>query len=118
MSRSRAWWDSIEQLSHFMFKFTQMSQKQRIIQRNRCERLSELLSWNSLTRKYCLARDMAFSRAFPDIYNLTDTPEGGLIHKSPSLFFPHPYSEAGTPKGSRGLSLSDTDQDSRDGTDK
>ncbi|KAI6653321.1 Glycogen synthase [Oopsacas minuta] len=116
--RNRSWWDSIEQLSNFMFKFTQMSQKQRIIQRNRCERLSELLSWTSLTKKYSLARNMAFSRAFPDIYNLPDLKEAGLIHRSPSLFFPHPYSEVGTPKGSRGCSFSSTDQDSRDDTDK
>ena len=101
-----------------MFKFTQMSQKQRIIQRNRCERLSELLSWSSLTKKYNIARDMAFARAFPEIYTLPDSTEGSLIHKSPSLFFPHPYSEAGTPKGSRGLSLSDTDQESREETEK
>lgn len=115
--RNRAWWDSVEQLSNFMFKFSQMSQKQRIIQRNRCERLSELLSWSSLSRKYEQARNLAFSRAFPDIYVLPEATEGGLMHRSPSLFFPHPYSEVGTPKGSRGYS-SDTDPDSKEELDK
>ena len=40
--------ESIEQLANIMFDFCGMSRRQRIIQRNRTERLSELLDWNSL----------------------------------------------------------------------
>lgn len=40
--------DSINQLAHFMFDFAKMSRRQRIIQRNRTERLSDLLDWRNL----------------------------------------------------------------------
>lgn len=40
--------ESIDQLANIMFDFCGMSRRQRIIQRNRTERLSELLDWNSL----------------------------------------------------------------------
>lgn len=40
--------DSINQLSHFMFDFAKMTRRQRIIQRNRTERLSDLLDWRNL----------------------------------------------------------------------
>lgn len=40
--------DSINQLSTYMFDFTKMSRRQRIIQRNRTERLSDLLDWRNL----------------------------------------------------------------------
>lgn len=40
--------DSINQLSTFMFDFAKMSRRQRIIQRNRTERLSDLLDWRNL----------------------------------------------------------------------
>lgn len=40
--------DSINQLATFMFDFAKMSRRQRIIQRNRTERLSDLLDWRNL----------------------------------------------------------------------
>lgn len=40
--------ESINQLSTFMFDFAKMSRRQRIIQRNRTERLSDLLDWRNL----------------------------------------------------------------------
>ena len=40
--------DSIRQLAQFMFDFTRLSRRQRIIQRNRTERLSDLLDWRNL----------------------------------------------------------------------
>lgn len=40
--------DSINQLAHFMFDFAKMTRRQRIIQRNRTERLSDLLDWRNL----------------------------------------------------------------------
>ncbi len=40
--------DSIRQLAQYMFDFSRMSRRQRIIQRNRTERLSDLLDWRNL----------------------------------------------------------------------
>uniref|UniRef100_A0A8D3CHG7 Glycogen [starch] synthase n=1 Tax=Scophthalmus maximus TaxID=52904 RepID=A0A8D3CHG7_SCOMX len=42
--------DSCNQLTQFMFSFCQQSRRQRIIQRNRTERLSDLLDWRYLGR--------------------------------------------------------------------
>uniref|UniRef100_A0A7N8X964 Glycogen [starch] synthase n=1 Tax=Mastacembelus armatus TaxID=205130 RepID=A0A7N8X964_9TELE len=42
--------------------------RQRIIQRNRTERLSDLLDWRYLGRYYTAARHMALAKAFPDTY--------------------------------------------------
>ncbi|OWF47958.1 glycogen [starch] synthase [Mizuhopecten yessoensis] len=40
--------DSIQELSQYMFDFTCLSRRQRVIQRNRTERLSDLLDWKNL----------------------------------------------------------------------
>lgn len=40
--------DSIRQLAQYMFDFTRLSRRQRVIQRNRTERLSDLLDWRNL----------------------------------------------------------------------
>lgn len=40
--------ESCNQLTQFLFDFSQLTRRQRIIQRNRTERLSELLDWNTL----------------------------------------------------------------------
>ena len=40
--------DSVNQLAQFMFDFSCLSRRQRIIQRNRTERLSEMLDWKNL----------------------------------------------------------------------
>lgn len=42
--------ESCNQLTQFMFSFCQQSRRQRIIQRNRTERLSDLLDWRYLGR--------------------------------------------------------------------
>lgn len=42
--------ESCNQLTQFMFSFCQQSHRQRIIQRNRTERLSDLLDWRYLGR--------------------------------------------------------------------
>ncbi|GAA6078726.1 glycogen [starch] synthase, liver, partial [Tachysurus ichikawai] len=42
--------ESCHQLTQFMFTFCQQSRRQRIIQRNRTERLSDLLDWRYLGR--------------------------------------------------------------------
>lgn len=40
--------ESVKQLAHYMFDFTRLNRRQRIIQRNRTERLSDLLDWRNL----------------------------------------------------------------------
>lgn len=39
---------TVQQLAHYMFDFARLSRRQRIIQRNRTERLSDLLDWRNL----------------------------------------------------------------------
>ncbi|CAM4384523.1 unnamed protein product [Leuciscus chuanchicus] len=60
--------ESCNQLTSFLFQFCQQSRRQRIIQRNRTERLSDLLDWRYLGRYYISARHMALAKAFPDTY--------------------------------------------------
>lgn len=40
--------DSVQQLAHYMYDFARLSRRQRVIQRNRTERLSDLLDWRNL----------------------------------------------------------------------
>lgn len=40
--------DSVKQLAQYMFDFTRLNRRQRIIQRNRTERLSDMLDWRNL----------------------------------------------------------------------
>ncbi len=40
--------ESVKQLADQMFDFTRLNRRQRIIQRNRTERLSDLLDWRNL----------------------------------------------------------------------
>lgn len=42
--------ESCNQLTSFLFQFCKQSRRQRIIQRNRTERLSDLLDWKYLGR--------------------------------------------------------------------
>jgi len=39
---------SVQQLAQFLFDFSRLNRRQRIIQRNRTERLSDLLDWRNL----------------------------------------------------------------------
>lgn len=45
--------DSIRQLAQYMYDFTRLSRRQRVIQRNRTERLSDLLDWRNLGSVSC-----------------------------------------------------------------
>lgn len=40
--------DSVKQLAQYMYDFARLTRRQRIIQRNRTERLSDLLDWRNL----------------------------------------------------------------------
>ncbi|XP_030623903.1 glycogen [starch] synthase, liver isoform X1 [Chanos chanos] len=85
--------ESCNQLTQFMFSFCQQSRRQRIIQRNRTERLSDLLDWRYLGRFYIHARRLALSRAFPDTFKM-DTfvppPTQGFRYPRPQSVPPSP----------------------------
>ena len=51
-----------------MLEFCSQSRRQRIIQRNRTERLSELLDWEQLGKYYRMARKMALKCVHPDYF--------------------------------------------------
>lgn len=51
-----------------MVHFCQKTRRQRINQRNRTERLSDLLDWRSLGLEYAKARQLALRRAYPDAF--------------------------------------------------
>ncbi|EPQ31686.1 uncharacterized protein PFL1_01019 [Pseudozyma flocculosa PF-1] len=60
--------DSVNQLADQMFTYAQKTRRQRINQRNRTERLSELLDWKRLGLEYAKARQLALRRAYPDSF--------------------------------------------------
>ncbi|CAL8242574.1 unnamed protein product [Merluccius merluccius] len=88
--------ESCSQLTQFMFGFCQQSRRQRIIQRNRTERLSDLLDWRFLGRFYVHARLLALSRAFPDKFKMD--PMAPL--KTEGFRFPRPHSVPPSPSAS------------------
>ena len=54
--------DSVNQLTSQMFEFCGKSKRQRINQRNRTERLSDLLDWKRMGMEYVKARQLALRR--------------------------------------------------------
>merc|ERR1711963_501715 len=59
--------DSIKQLANMMHDFCRLNRRQRIIQRNRTERLSDLLDWKSLGIYYRQARLKALNNVYGDV---------------------------------------------------
>ncbi|KAI8806060.1 glycogen synthase-domain-containing protein [Cladochytrium replicatum] len=59
--------ESVEQLASYMFEFAQKTRRQRINQRNRTERLSDLLDWKHMGQEYVKARWLAVRRKYPDL---------------------------------------------------
>ncbi|KAL4701082.1 hypothetical protein H8959_015086 [Pygathrix nigripes] len=96
--------DSCNQLTQFLYGFCKQSRRQRIIQRNRTERLSDLLDWRYLGRYYQHARHLTLSRAFPDKFHveLTSPPTTeGFKYPRPSSVPPSPSgSQASSPQSS------------------
>lgn len=85
--------ESCNQLTQFMFSFCQQSRRQRIIQRNRTERLSDLLDWRYLGRFYMHARHLALSRSFPGKFKMDHpniAPTQGFRYPRPASVPPSP----------------------------
>ncbi|XP_050302005.1 glycogen [starch] synthase [Anthonomus grandis grandis] len=83
---------SVQQLAHFMYDFSRLSRRQRIIQRNRTERLSDMLDWRSLGAYYRQARTQALLKLFPDYVD--------EIENVGTMKYPRPISEPPSPNSS------------------
>ena len=95
--------ESVHELSQYMYDFTTLSQRQRVIQRNRTERLSDLFDWTNLSVYYRVARQLALHRLHPEV--LTD-------EETIKIRYPRPISEPPTPAPS---SYGDDVSDEEDG---
>uniref|UniRef100_A0A672UQW0 Glycogen [starch] synthase n=1 Tax=Strigops habroptila TaxID=2489341 RepID=A0A672UQW0_STRHB len=89
--------ESCNQLTQFLYRFCQQSRRQRIIQRNRTERLSDLLDWRYLGRYYMHARHLALSRTFPDKFEM----EPCAPPKTEGFRYPRPSSVPPSPSASQ-----------------
>lgn len=97
--------DSCNQLTQFLYGFCKQSRRQRIIQRNRTERLSDLLDWRYLGRYYQHARHLTLSRAFPDKFYLEPTSPP----TTDGFKYPRPSSVPPSPSGSQTSSPQSSD---------
>ncbi|KAF9383717.1 glycogen synthase isoform 1 [Podila verticillata] len=99
--------ESIQQLADQMLVFCQKSRRQRINQRNRTERLSDLLDWKRMGLEYIKARQLALRRAYPDSFDddyfgveadpsLLDGGEGDQPSRPRKI--PNPRSAPGSPR--------------------
>ncbi|XP_069867663.1 glycogen [starch] synthase, liver [Dipodomys merriami] len=96
--------ESCNQLTQFLYGFCKQSKRQRIMQRNRTERLSDLLHWRHLGRYYQHARYLALSRAFPEQFQMEPTSppamEGFKFPRPPSVPPSPSVSQASSPVSS------------------
>ncbi|KAL9579271.1 MAG: hypothetical protein Q9212_005205 [Teloschistes hypoglaucus] len=93
--------DSVNQLADCMFNFTMKGKRQRINQRNRTERLSDLLDWKRMGMEYVKARQLALRRTYPDSFNDDVDAEGifdAVEHK-----LSRPMSVPGSPRSRSGM---------------
>lgn len=88
--------NSVQQLAQFMYDFSRLNRRQRIIQRNRTERLSDLLDWRNLGIYYRQSRISALCKVYPELAN---TLEMGDNVKN--FNFPRPISAPPSPSSSR-----------------
>lgn len=91
--------DSINQLTECMYDFTTKSRRQRINQRNRTERLSDLLDWKRMGLEYIKARQLALRRAYPSSFEGDE--ENPFIEGHHKLT--RPLSAPGSPRDRAGL---------------
>lgn len=88
--------DSLQQLCDQMYQFVQKTRRQRINQRNRTERLSDLLDWKRMGLEYIKARQLALRRAYPDSF-VDDDEEEHLLSDAP-VKIPKPLSAPASPR--------------------
>ncbi|XP_050531549.1 glycogen [starch] synthase isoform X2 [Daktulosphaira vitifoliae] len=110
--------DSVRQLAQYMYDFARLSRRQRVIQRNRTERLSDLLDWRNLGIYYRQARLKALCQVFPDMFD-EETEMLCITDASRRRYnYPRPYSEPPSPMSSRpttpAASIHDSDDEERE----
>ena len=88
--------ESLNQLTDIMFEFTQKSRRQRINQRNRCERLSDFLDWKRMGLEYMKARQLALRRAYPSSFGEGAADEEDFA--SAQVKVPRPLSAPASPR--------------------
>jgi len=96
--RHQAVEESVSQLAGFMFDYTKLNRRQRIIQRNRTERLSDLLDWRNLGVYYRQARVAALQAVYPDYRDAAPRMSAAAINR---LTYPRPISEPPSPVSTR-----------------
>ncbi|KAJ2777788.1 glycogen synthase isoform 1 [Coemansia javaensis] len=103
--------ESIEQLAGYMFEFCQKSRRQRINQRNRTERLSDILDWKRMGIEYMKARQCALRRCYPEAFEEEEEEEGAGASSpygsGPGAKLSRPQSIPGTPLPGADLAMYD-----------
>ncbi|CAI4213756.1 unnamed protein product [Parascedosporium putredinis] len=97
--------DSVNQMTDFMFEYCLKSRRERINQRNRTERLSDLLDWRRMGLEYSKARQLALRRAYPNEFSEDDVVWDWVPGVKQKIG--RPFSVPGSPEGREGLSTED-----------
>ncbi|KAI9760650.1 MAG: kinase subunit of RNA polymerase II carboxy-terminal domain kinase I [Chaenotheca gracillima] len=95
--------DSVNQLSNYMYDFTVKSKRQRINQRNRTERLSDLLDWKRMGLEYIKSRQLALRRAYPESFSEADGGEDVGFIGGTETKVARPLSIPGSPRDRTGM---------------
>lgn len=104
--------ESCNQLADQMFSFCSKTRRERITQRNRTERLSDILDWKRMGKEYQRARHFALRRQWPQLFESVPKEQAPLAY----------HQEGGTgaaaagPSGKGKSQLADYDESSRQGT--
>ncbi|KAF3912934.1 hypothetical protein AA313_de0209833 [Arthrobotrys entomopaga] len=93
--------DSVNQLTEFMYDFTTKTRRQRINQRNRTERLSDLLDWKRMGLEYVKARQLALRRAYPQAFDAMQSEIGFFDGTETKVS--RPLSAPGSPRDRSGM---------------
>ncbi|KAK9380809.1 glycogen synthase [Kockiozyma suomiensis] len=98
--RSKGIDDSINQLTDYMLQFSLKSRRQRINQRNRTERLSDLLDWKRMGLEYIKARQLALRRAYSSSF---DDDEDYSFFDGTEMKLSRPLSAQASPRDRSGM---------------
>ncbi|KAI8065701.1 glycogen synthase [Gongronella butleri] len=107
--------ESLQQLSDQMFRFCQKTRRQRINQRNRTERLSDLLDWKRMGLEYMKARQLSLRRMFPDSFDESDDDDDHLFDITTSKVPRPPSAPASPHMADRHAFFNDDDEDEING---
>ncbi|EQL02021.1 hypothetical protein G6O67_000221 [Ophiocordyceps sinensis] len=94
--------DSINQLTTHMYDFCGKSRRQRINQRNRTERLSDLLDWKRMGMEYVKARQLALRRVYATSFSGAEEEEEDFI-PGVEQKISRPFSVPGSPRDRGGM---------------